>query len=164
MKSIRTHQHLRHRRRRATALLEFVLILPLFLFLTLFIIDASRMLFVKGAMSDVSYRTARAGAVVGGAGTATSGPSRTAFDAAVVEVPGADSAERLTLQITRGQTCTVADPYVAIDVSFRLRLLTPGLAQLLDFSTGSTTGSSGALASGQFEMSSSAIARCEVVP
>lgn len=140
--------HCRRRRgRRATVLIEFMMILPLFLFLTLFAVDMGRMILVAGAMNDAAYVSARAGAQRGAAGDPQTGASRTAFERAVSAIPGASSTENTEFRIVQG-SCTNENSYIVIEVVQEVDFITPGLGSLLgmvDRSEGSDIGRSWAL-------------------
>lgn len=148
-------------RRRGAALLEFVLIFPMFLFLIAFILDMSRLMLISGAVQDATYRSARAGATVGG-GELPDGRtiSQDAFDEALDELPGGDAVQASDVVVVRGDVCQLSDPYVEVHVGFTIELLTPGLGRLLDLSA--PGGDSGVDIPGSFTMESSAVARCEV--
>lgn len=168
------------RRSRAATMMEFVLILPLMLFVILFTVDMGNVILVNGAMQDTAYSSARAGAQVGGgsltpdgrypcgvtnSGTSCNqGASYTAFRSAVANVPGYTS-KQLTdvkMQIVTGGKCTAtgtsarSDNHVTIKVAYKQKLLTPGLSLLMDWS-----GSD--IDNGAWNMSVVASSRCEVV-
>lgn len=146
----------RQRRSRATALLEFVLLLPMFMFLMLFIFDVSRVLMVSGVAQDAAYRAARAGAVYGGADPDGSRPALAAFNQATRELPGGGSLQNARVEIVRGSECiSTAGEYVEIRVHYDIDMVTPGLGRLLN-------GINGLPADGAYHLSSTAIARCEV--
>ena len=150
---------IKSRRRRAVVLLEFVLTLPMFLFLVLFVIDVGRVMMVSNAMQDSTYRAARAGAVYGAAEAGGFSPSRDAFDQAISELPGASAANIENFRVVRGRTCTVTDPYVEIDVEYSIEMITPGLGALLQMASSKPSDDP---FSGEYEVTSNAIARCEV--
>lgn len=171
---------IRRGRRRAATMMEFVLILPMLLFVTLFTVDMGNVILVNGAMQDTAYSAARAGAQVGGgsllpngsypcgtrssAGPCTRGASYEAFRAAVDNVPGytADKLGNVQMRILTGGKCvasatpTRADNHVTVSVEYTQRLMTPGLALLM-----SVTGSD--IDDGRWRMSVTASSRCEVV-
>ena len=120
----------RRRRRRATVLLEFMLILPLFLFMTVFAVDMGRMILISGALNDAAYVSARAGAQRGDAGNVENGPARNAFDRAAQMIPGANMTENAEFRIVQGR-CTDANSYVVIEVVQQVDFITPGLGRLL---------------------------------
>lgn len=152
---------LKHRptRTKAGSLLEFMLILPIFLFLFLLLLDGSRLLLVSGALSDATYRSARAAAVSGGASFGDT--ANVAFDQAISEIPGASTAQQPTLSVVRGSICSNADPYVEVKADFAVELLTPGLGAMASWITGEPN-SSPLLAGGSIRMDKTAVARCEV--
>jgi hypothetical protein len=136
-------------------MLEFVIILPIFLLLIVFIVDVSRLLMVNNAVSTATYRAAREAAIRGGAdvlcvqercfvGT---------FNQTLNEVPGGSVANitQGSLKASSGNRCSVSDRVVTVEVSYSLNLLTPGLATVLGVGSGGWEG-----------VSVSAVARCEV--
>lgn len=120
----------RRRRGRATVLLEFMMILPLFMFMTLFAVDMGRMILVAGAMNDAAYVSARAGAQRGYAGDPQNGPARNAFNRAVDAIPGTSSGADADFTIVRG-TCNTANSYIVVEVTQDVDFITPGLGLLL---------------------------------
>lgn len=170
----------RQGRSRAATMMEFVLILPLMLFVVLFTVDMGNVIFVNGTMQDAAYSSARAGAQVGGGSMTTDGrfpcgttktstscrqgASWTAFNAAVQNVPGYTSKQisGAQMQILTGGKCTAAatpsrsDNHVTVKVTYNHKLLTPGLSVLMSWS-----GSK--IDNGAWAMSVTASSRCEVV-
>ena len=87
---------------RGATMMEFVLILPVLLFVTLFTIDMGNVILTNGAMQDAAYAAARSGAQVGGGALApetgtypcrkgavcTTGVSYNSFRESVEDVPG----------------------------------------------------------------------------
>lgn len=171
---------LRRRRSRAATMMEFVLILPLMLFVVLFTVDMGNVILVNGAMQDAAYSAARAGAQVGGgsltpdgrypcgqgaSGTScTQGASYEAFRSSVANVPGYTSKQlsAVSMQIATGGRCAAnataarSDNHVTIRVAYNQKLLTPGLSVLMDWS-----GSD--MEDGAWKMAAVASSRCEVV-
>lgn len=169
------------RRGRAATMMEFVLILPFMLFVSLFTVDMGNVVLVNGAMQDVAYSSARAGAQVGGgslvvhsgtypcglqasgAGCRT-GVSYDAFAASVAHVPGYASSQvrSAQMQILSGGKCVArasggrADNHVSVKVTYSQKLLTPGLAILMKWSGSDIDGS-------DWNMSVVASSRCEIV-
>lgn len=169
------------RRLRGATMIEFVLILPLMLFVTLFTIDMGNVILVNGAMQDAAYSAARAGAQTGGgsldpasgtypcgtgasAGSCSTGVAYQSFQQAVHNVPGfaADQVSDAQMQILTGGRCAAtatparADNHVTVRVTYSQELLTPGLALLMEI-TGSDVDDS------RWQMSVVASSRCEVV-
>jgi hypothetical protein len=168
-------------RRRGATLLEFLLILPLLIFVSLFTVDMGHVILVNGAMQDAAYAAARAGAQVGGGsldpatgtfpcGTGASGStcrtgvSYEAFSAAVGNIPGFASGKVIDpqMRILSGGRCEATanavrpDNHVTVEVSYSQELITPGLALLMQWS-GSRVDDS------RWVMSVTATSRCEVV-
>lgn len=165
---------------RGSAMVEFVLMLPILVFSIMFIVDMGQVILVNGAMQDVAYSTARAGAQVGGGsltasgqfpcGTRTtafgcaSGASYTAFQASVKNAPGYANNNVVSpqMRLLSGGRCVAnttrsrADNHVTAQVRYQQKLVTPGLAQLL-----SASGAN--IKSGRWEMTVTASSRCEVV-
>lgn len=143
------------RRRRGTVMLEFALLLPLFMFLVLFTVDVGRLTFYMGALNDATYLSARAASQYGSTGPANSGISATAFRRAIEAVPGmANGSERI--QIVGTGVCTDATSFIDIDGTYRYRFLTPGLSELARLSSQYDTRSG-------WQISASASVRCEIV-
>lgn len=149
----------RAHRRRGGVLFEFVMILPLFLFMMMLVMDGARLLLVSSAMSDATYRAARAGAVAGGADMGNS--SQLAFNQALGEIPGAHAAGGANATVVRGSVCSNAQPYVEIRSEYQVELLTPMLGGLFELATGQGSSSSW-LDNGYLNMDSVAVARCEI--
>ena len=141
-------------RRKAGLLLEFVMLLPITLILFMIMVDGARVLLVSGAVSDAAYRSARAGAVVGGAGFGD--VSEQAFEQALSEIPGSGIAQNPEINIVAGGICTNTDQYVEIQANYSIQLLTPGLAAAFNFFD-NDSGS-------QLRLDSTAVARCEIAP
>ena len=154
----------RGKRRHATSMLEFVIVLPMFLVLILFIVDMSRLLMVHSAMQEATYRAARAGAVYGGSRTPDGARvSQRAFDKAVGETPGSSSAENVQFLPGSGQVCRASglDLYVEIGARYRVDLITPGLGGLLNVMSGPDQHNN-ILDADSFTMDTFSVARCEV--
>lgn len=144
------------RRTMAATLLEFVLLLPMVLFLMLFIFDMSRVLMVSGTAQDATYRAARAGAAYGGADPDGTQPSREAFNLTLDELPGGSGVVEPLFVIEAGTVCDLGDQYVEVRVDYGVDLMSPGLGRFLNIMNGE------GWSDGGFRMSSSAVARCEV--
>jgi Flp pilus assembly protein TadG len=148
------------RARRATSMLEFVIILPLFLLLIVFIVDVARVLMVNNAVTTATYRAARDAAIRGGTDVYCGAERcyQRTFDQALSEVPGGSAAtvDPAGPRVVSGARCTsgsvtLADSVVTLETTYSLSLLTPGLATLLGTGSGGWEG-----------ISVSAVARCEV--
>jgi Flp pilus assembly protein TadG len=114
-------------RKPGTVLLEFALVLPLFIFFTLFSLDMGRMALVNGALSDAAYISARSGAQLG---VATASATQSSFTAAAASIPSAGgSTPRVT--VIKGN-CTNASPYIVVEAEKDVSFITPGLSSLLN--------------------------------
>lgn len=154
------HRSRTSRTRRGVVLLEFVLTLPMFLFMMLFVIDIARVMMVSGAVQDATYRAARAGATYGAASTGDVTPSNDAFEQALDELPGGSAADITSFTIMRGEVCTASEPYVEIQVAYSVEMVTPGLGALLNIAGGDGDGLFPS--DSRYQLTSTAIARCEV--
>lgn len=143
----------RSSRSKAGLLLEFTMLLPITLILFLLLVDGARVLLVSGAVSDATYRSARAGAVVGGAQFGET--SFKAFDQALDEIPGGSLAQQPNLEIVNGAICTNFEQYVEVTSRYEIKLLTPGLASAFNLFGQNSSNTNLAL-------STTAVARCEV--
>lgn len=166
------------RRPRGATMIEFVLILPVLLFVTLFTIDMGNVILTNGAMQDAAYSAARSGAQVGGGALVPStgtfqctlktscrtGVSYDSFRESVAGVPGYSSKvfTDAKMQLLSGARCTsragasVPNNHVTVKVTYTQRMLTPGLTWLMQW-----TGSD--IDDGKWQMSVTAVSRCEVV-
>jgi Flp pilus assembly protein TadG len=148
-------RHYRNRRRKAGLLLEFVMLLPITLILFMVLVDGARVLLISGAVSDATYRSARAGAVVGGASYGD--VAGEAFAAALDEIPGGSLAVNPEMIVVSGERCSAFESYVEIKSTYTVDLFTPGLAAAFGFLDRETDG-------GGLRLDSTAVARCEVAP
>lgn len=168
------------RRRRGATMMEFVLILPVLLFVTLFTIDMGNVILTNGAMQDAAYSAARSGAQLGGGGLdpatgkitcalntqCRNGVAYDSFASTMQYVPGHSNQvftePRMTLvagaKCSAGnyQTSSTPNNHVIVKVTYKQKMLTPGLTWLMQW-----TGSS--VDSGVWNMSVTAVSRCEVV-
>ena len=144
------------RRRRGVVMIEFAMILPLFLFLMLFTVDMGRMVLLQAGLQDATQQSARAGAQVGGA--SISNRSRITFDSAIDAAPGLESGRVSRFTINSGGTCSAGQTNVTIDARYSASLITPGLTALL----GVFAGQDGQDA-GDWSLSATSVARCEVL-
>lgn len=103
-----------------------------------------------GAAQEAAYRSARAGAVYGGA----QNRSEPAFQQALGEVPGGGAITNPVLSVRRGNLCTVSDPFVVVDVNYQIKFMTPGLGQLVK-------GAASSWGDG-YQMNAVGVSRCEV--
>lgn len=155
-------------------MIEFAFILPIFMFLLLFTIDMGQVILMSGAMQDATFSAARAGAQVGGAsvdartgttvcgrtGACSSGSTYRTFARAADQIPFAATKSATKLSIRSGGVCTTtgADSHVGIDVTYNVRLLTPGLNSMLGLMNGTNGGKDA-----DWAMKATAVARCEIV-
>ncbi len=133
--------------RRGTVILEFVIILPLLIFLTFFAVDLGRLILLKGALADATYLAARSGAQYGDA--YQDGNAEKTFNGSIA-VGG--SPEDFTFEVVRSR-CTANNAYIETHATQNVDLITPGLGALL-----------GALDDDpSFTLDAKAIALCQVV-
>lgn len=165
---------------RAATMMEFVLILPLMIFVVLFTVDMGNVILVNGAMQDAAYSAARAGAQVGGGSltpqgtypcgttqtstTCRQGASWSAFSSALKAIPGHTS-NQITdarMQIVTGGRCAArattarSDNHVTVKVAYNQKLVTPALSTLMSWSGAN-------IDKGAWKISVTASSRCEVV-
>lgn len=163
------------RARRAVAMIEFALVLPMFLFLIVFTIDMGHLILMSGSVQDATHTAARVGAQLGGAGVNTNsgggiacgnGSRNCNSDAyraltdTVAQIPTADTLGQLEhMEIATGSRCTTggADDHVTLRVRYSTRLVTPGLSALLSFVSGKPENYE------SWNLNATAVARCEVV-
>jgi len=147
------------RRRRAAVLIEFVMVIPLFLFLAVLAVDAGRWVLLRSELQDATQQAARAGAQVGGAAVAVGDGQRWSeytFNRAL-NAYGFSAAGR-TFAVVSGATCNSAeaspDRYVTVTTSYQVtNPLTPGLTSLLNgFNMGPIT------------LRATSVALCEITP
>lgn len=151
------------RRRRGSVMIEFALILPLFIFFILFSIDAGRLMLLRAELQDATQQAARAGAQVGGAELNGITPSRDAFDRAVSYAPSlaAERVQGFTILGPTSKKCgtgSVAATHVTIATEYRAQLITPGLGELLDLVTNDVS-----VPGDGWILRATSTARCEVV-
>lgn len=141
---------------RATALLEFALILPALLFLIIFSIDLGHLILVKGAFQDATYASARAGAQIGAPGDRSQGQSLRVFREAAAGIPSVDE-RRAELILVEPRICT-GDQNVTVRSRYEAELITPGLRPMLSLFSGRDQGQDGT-----YPLIQTAVARCEIV-
>jgi Flp pilus assembly protein TadG len=176
----------RARRTRATAMLEFALILPLMLFMLAFCIDVGRMMYAQHAAQQALADAARQAAVTGAAGSSGNssesvpGTRQLAIDTceaspdsckmalyalrtALSEVPGGRAVKSWTLRVSTDQAlgfgtrCSAVTPSVKLDLAYRIDWLMPGMNALLSVGSERTEE-----APADQPLATAAIARCEV--
>jgi len=142
--------------RRGAQFIEFAFILPLFLFLVLFVVDAGRMLLLRAELQDYLFSAARSSAQVGYT-TGLNGKGTYAYDNFVSNVGEAPLMSTGNIASFDDQyqggalLCSNAKPYVKLHATYSANLITPGLGSLLNLAN---SGSS-------WSLSASAVARCE---
>lgn len=139
-------------RRRGAILLEFMMVLPMFLLLMVLTVDLGHLMFVYGATEDATYSAARAAAQAGGAST---GQAQTRFNTSIASLP-AINASASSLNLIDGE-CRI-DPIIKVEGSVTIKTITPGLDALFTLVSGksATTGLNG------FTVKTQAIVLCEV--
>jgi len=140
------------RRRRGGQLLEFTLLLPMALFLLVFSIDMGRTVLATTGLQDAAAVGARAGARIGFSGSvpgegvcvgssSTGNPSYDAFCESASILGGArvTGVEILSPNGYGQRFCTESpesNTYVTIRARATIDYITPGLATLIGFTTG----------------------------
>ena len=147
-------------RRRGGVLLEFVLILPLFLYLTLMSFDVGRLMVTYGALTDSAYVAARSAAQVGADTKAMAeGVAGPAFDQAISGVPGISGA---AVKVVDTGFCSSASgkerPYIEVQATSTVRLMSPGMGRLAS----ALSSEDAAKQSNGLQMASTAQVLCEV--
>lgn len=135
-------------------MLEFALLLPLFLFLIFFTVDMGRLILTRGMLIDATQQAARTGAQVGDAGNPYTGASRQAFDRAIELNPGMSLDHVAAFTVEEGAPC---GRYVTISSAYDFRFITPGLAQAAGIFTGQQTQEFATM-----RLDAASVARCEV--
>lgn len=145
------------RRRRAAVLIEFVMVIPLFLFLAVLAVDAGRWMLLRSELQDATQQAARAGAQVGGGEVIVGDGQRWSeytFNQAL-DAYGFSAAGR-TFDVASGATCTSSgsNRYVTVTATYQVSdPLTPGLTSLLEgFNMGPIT------------LRTTSVALCEITP
>lgn len=145
------------RHRRAAVLIEFVMVIPLFLFLAVLAVDAGRWMLLRSELQDATQQAARAGAQVGGANKVVGDGQRWSeytFNQAL-DAYGFAAAGR-TFNVSSGASCSSSgiDRYVTVSTSYQVSdPLTPGLTSLLaGFNMGPIT------------LKATSVALCEITP
>lgn len=152
MHSTMLRRHNAPRTRRGVQMIEFAILFPAFIFALLFTIDCGRIMLAQSILQDSTFQAARAGAQVGDAGPAEGGVSHRAFTQAISAMPGYTSGTA-TFGVTQG-TCGLAgdDAFIVVHSGYELRLLTPGLASMLNL-----------VVDGDWDLAANSAARCEIV-
>lgn len=175
-RTTRTTGMLRRSLRRGATMLEFALVLPIFMFMLLFAIDMGHLVLMSGAMQDATFSAARTGAQVGGGGInargtgsvvcannqpCRSGSTYTSLTDTAAQIPGfGDLGHLKGMKVNTGAVCLEgANDHVQVTATYETRLLTPGLGVMLNMM--SNGGSDDRWDT--WTLSSTAIARCEVI-
>lgn len=151
-----------NRRKKGGPMLEFVLVLPIILFLFVLVFDIGRFTMANTAISDAAGVGARAGARIGapggGSGNCTNlGPSSNVSYRATCEAARnfqvGWKVENVSVSRPGGGLCRISDPYVVVEVTGSINYFNPLFAGLALFTGGYDFG----------ELKQKGIARCEVV-
>lgn len=157
------YTNLLNRRKKGGPLIEFVLVLPLMLFLFVLIFDIGRFTMANTAISDAASVGARAGARIGapggGTGNCTSlGPvSNVSYRAACEAARNFQvgwKVQNVRIERPNGGICRIGDPYVIVEVTGEMSYFNPLFSGLAILSPGGYN--FGAI-------TQKGIARCEVV-
>lgn len=145
------------RRRRAAVLIEFAMVIPLFLFLAVLAVDAGRWMLLRSELQDATQQAARAGAQVGGGDKIVGDGQRWSeytFHQAL-DAYGFSAAGR-TFRVVSGGICesTGSNRYVTVTATYRITdPLTPGLTSLLEGINGES-----------ITLRTTSVALCEITP
>jgi Flp pilus assembly protein TadG len=143
------------RRRRAAAMVEFALLLPLFVFFVMFTVDMGRMVIMRAQLHDATQQAARAGAQIGDA-AGGGGTSKIAFDQSLQDAPLLQPG-LATMLIMQNSCSQAGNQYVAIRGEYPTTLVTPGLGAMLNlFNAG------GVNTAGTWTLRATSVARCEI--
>lgn len=162
----------RTKRNKGTVLLEFAMILPMFLFLILFSVDMGRYLLIAGALGDATYVGTRAVAQTATLNSNGVNVGETSFNNAISTIPflngestDPNSPGRAKFQVLGTgnsaalpeNTCRVGGSlYVVGRGTVSVNLLTPGIGVLFGLSGQSVSGNT-------IEVEQRAQLRCEVL-
>lgn len=161
----------RRRTRRGVQFLELAIVFPFLMFFLVLTLDIGMGMLQYGALQDVAYASARAGAAAGGAqfaGSTEGGVSLRVLRRDLETTPGMKGKtvivgsnpdrNQIGYDIQTGATCTQTgqDNRVTITLTETPNMLTPGLGSILSLIGGNSAG-------GEWTMHATAIARCEVI-
>jgi Flp pilus assembly protein TadG len=137
-------------------MLEFVILLPVLVFIMVFTIDIGHIIFLANALQDATYASARTGAQIGGACVAScpaNSAAQTTFDQVVSGIPGHPPLSTVTWTPKTGLLCsaTGANSEVSIKTSLPITFVTPGMYTLIHSVLGRVPA-----------LSATGVARCEV--
>lgn len=140
------------RRPRAVVFIEFAMIFPLFLFLSLLAVDTGRWVLVRAELQDATQQAARAGAQTGGASVVVRGgpASQYTFNQALDNYGfGQETRE---FKVVAGSFCSEVDRYVTVSGSFQApKPITLGLMSFLEI-----------VYSGPPTLTATSVALCEI--
>lgn len=162
-------------------MLEFAFVLPILMFVLLFIVDMGHLMLMSGAMQDATFSAARTGAQVGGAAIDANGTGRivcggdgangnpcragstyrSLLDTAQ-QIPGYGSLGSMReMTVVHGAVCRDdgTNDHVELRTTYRTSLVTPGLGAMLNLMSPGANSS----ADGEWTLSATAVARCEVI-
>lgn len=149
------------RRRRGAELIEFALLMPLFLYMIIFSIDMGQMVLLSGVVHDDAFVGARASAELGGGTTGTAAAQKAVKDSLSL-VPTVNASQATVTVPDQYSTCnTSGQPsgtYIQVNVSYPAQFITPGLSSLMSLMNPSSNDSSGA-----WTLKATGVARCEIV-
>lgn len=157
----------RHRRTRASMMLEFVLLMPLILFFLVFTLNISHAVMMRTQLQVAADMAARAGAQVGGGIIARATVSEDAFIDYLCGVPGYDcetevrDGDGIVVNVNPGtyiKSCTAETLDVVVEAEVEVPPLLPGMGYLLALTT-----PAGGSPTPNWDMVVRSAARCEVV-
>lgn len=179
------HASRSRRKNRATTMLEFAIVLPIFLFMMLFTIDMGTVILISGSVNDVTYSAARAGSQSGGAGVAVAsgsvtyvcsdagstnrtcnrGRSYQVLESGIDAIPfGGSGDSRLfskpSMTIVSGSRCQNASTMVVIRSDYTVNMITPGLNSMMNIIGGRDDSN---FPEKGWRLSTTGVARCEIV-
>lgn len=153
----------RNKRRRAAAMLEFMLVFPMALVVVMFAFDVARVYMTMNATQYAASTAVRAGAVYGAAGTGGECSKNTSYDTVqpsekvlgtfcqkVNQLPGSSMVQGAIQKIDIAPSgsyakvpgeCTSTNDTVSIDVDLKVPSLIPGLSLILGVSPSGASGS-----------------------
>lgn len=125
------------RRTRGAAIVEFAMIVPFLVAFIMVCLDLGHLALTKAVLSEVTFSSAHAGAQAGVPGSPSTGIVHDAFVASVDSAPlDANRTQIDSVQVSGANgggspgQCSDAQPYVDVQSSTYVDLMTPGLAQV----------------------------------
>lgn len=158
----RTSRRAGVRRSRGAGMLEFALILPIFIFMCLFVIDVGHVMLMSATAQDGAFVAARTvaqngGNDGGGTGNAHSGLAWDSFSDTMNGAPAVtdEQLNKAYFAVTSGNQCASSgwNSYVRVKASMTVPLLTPGMWHLIG-AAGNPNG---------WTITARGMARCEIV-